>query len=128
MSKLVLIALGGALGALLRFALSALFYRQFGEAFPWGTLTVNLVGCFTIGLLWAFSEASVLPRTAEPFLFAGCLGAFTTFSTYGLESINLLRQGATSTALVYIFASNLLGLAFVVCGFLVARVFLLSSA
>ena len=91
--NLLLIALGGALGALLRYAVSGLAYAALSEAFPWGTLAANLIGCFLIGFLWTTGEHAPFSLAARTFVFTGALGAFTTFSTYGLESLSLLRDG-----------------------------------
>lgn len=88
------IALGGAAGACLRFFLSQLALQWFGKGFPFGTLTVNLLGSFGLGLLYALIEQGqievVLWRTG---LGIGFLGAFTTFSTFSLDSLLLLQQG-----------------------------------
>lgn len=122
MTKLLLIAAGGACGALLRYVLSGLTYRVLDETFPWGTLVVNVFGCLLIGVLWATSERVAFSPNASIFVFTGTLGAFTTFSTYGLESINLLRDGEIGLGLANIVASNLVGLAAVLIGFGVAHV------
>lgn len=119
--KLVLIAGGGALGALLRYAVSGLALRWLGAGFPWGTLCANLLGCFLIGLLWVLAERAALHPQANPFLFTGLLGAFTTFSTYSLESINLLRDGEVARGLLNIAMSNGLGLLAVLAGFACAQ-------
>jgi CrcB protein len=119
--KLMLIAGGGALGALLRHAVSGVALRLIGTGFPWGTLCANLLGCFLIGLLWVLSERVAFHPGARPFLFTGLLGAFTTFSTYSLESINLLRDGEVLRGMLNIAASNGLGLAAVLAGFACAQ-------
>ncbi len=125
--KLLLIAAGGACGATLRYGLSGLAYRLLGTGFPWGTLAVNLLGCFVIGFVWALSERLALDSRISPFLLTGLIGAFTTFSTYGLESFNLLRDGEMMRGLMNIVVSNLAGLALVVLGFACARLVLPSS-
>ena len=117
MQKLFVIAAGGALGAVLRYAVSGLAYRVFGEAFPWGTLVVNVAGSFAVGLLWGLSERALVPPRLAPFLFIGVLGAFTTFSTYSLETLNLLRAGKTELTLLNVGASNGLCLLAVYAGF-----------
>lgn len=121
MIKLLLIAVGGAIGAVLRYGVSGVAYRLFGETFPWGTLAVNLLGSFVLGLLWALSERTLFSPRLTAFLFIGMLGAFTTFSTYSLESFNLLRDGEIRLGLTNIVASNVLGLAVVLLGFVCAR-------
>lgn len=119
-----MIAAGGAVGALLRYGLGGLVHRLAGDGFPWGTLGVNLLGCFVIGFLWVFSEQNLLSSTFSTFVFIGVLGAFTTFSTYSLESINLLRSGELQMGLVNFFASNSLGFLAVLAGLLTARALL----
>ena len=124
MTKLLLIAAGGAIGAVLRYGVSGVAYRLFGETFPWGTLAVNVLGSFILGLLWALSERLPFSPKLTAFLFIGVLGAFTTFSTYSLESFNLLRAGDVRLGLTNIIASNVLGLVVVLLGFACARYFL----
>lgn len=120
MTKLMLIATGGALGALARYGLAGLTYRLLGEGFPWGTLVVNVGGCLAIGFTWAFVERAPAP-TLAPLLLTGFLGAFTTFSTFSLETLHLFRVGAVGPGLANIVASNGLGLLAVGLGFLLAR-------
>ena len=124
MTKLVLIAAGGAVGALLRYGVSGLTYQAFDATFPWGTLAVNVLGSFVIGLLWALSERVPFPPEVTTFVFIGVLGAFTTFSTYTLESLNLLRDGEVGLGLANIVGSTVLGLAVVYLGFIIARALL----
>jgi len=121
MDRLLLIAVGGALGALLRFGVSGLAYRLAGDGFPWGTLAVNLVGCLLIGVLWAAFERTPLPTQWSAFLFVGLLGAFTTYSTFALESMNLLRDGETVLALFNVVGSSIGGIVLAFGGFLVTR-------
>ena len=121
MTKLLSIAAGGALGALLRYTVSGITYRFMPHDFPWGTLCVNLVGCFLIGLLWELADNLIVPQSLKSFVFMGGLGAFTTFSTYGLETLNLLRDGEVRQAVLNIVVSNLVGLGLVLAGFILAR-------
>lgn len=122
--RLLSIAVGGAIGALLRYAVSGLAYDWLGSEFPWGTLAVNLIGCFVIGFLWQLFDSQSLSPNARALIFTGGLGAFTTFSTFGLESSNLLRDGQTRLALTNVAVSNLLGILFVFLGFAGARLLL----
>ena len=115
------IAVGGAAGALLRYLVSGWAYALLGEGFPWGTLSVNLIGSFLIGFLWRlFDQIAIAPNT-RTLIFVGGLGAFTTFSTYGLESLNLLRSGQYKLGLLNMLGSNVLGILFVFLGFVAAR-------
>lgn len=82
---------------------------------------VNLVGSFLIGLLWALSERVIMPPHLRTFLFIGVLGAFTTFSTYSLETAHLLREGEFGLALWNLMLSNGLGIILVLVGFTASR-------
>ena len=77
---------GGGAGAVARFLLSTAVQRTYGGTFPWGTLIVNLIGCYLIGTLWSLSGRVSLPFTLSVFLFAGVLGGLTTMSSFGLEA------------------------------------------
>jgi CrcB protein len=124
MSHLLYIALGGAVGALLRYAVMRGAALVATGSFPYGTLAANLLGCFAIGVLWTLSERFSFPPGAEAFVFVGLLGAFTTFSTYGLDAVRLLRAGEVVQGALYLAASNLLGLGLVVLGLAAARLVL----
>ncbi|MBI3875235.1 MAG: fluoride efflux transporter CrcB [Verrucomicrobia bacterium] len=90
------IALGSALGGVLRFWLSGVVAARFGEVFPLGTLVVNVSGSFLIGFIFTFtgSEGRVLfSPTARNFLMAGICGGYTTFSSFSLQTLNLARDG-----------------------------------
>ncbi len=121
MYKLLLIASGGAIGALLRYGISGFIYRHFTNAFPWGTLSVNSIGAFFIGILWGLFEHFQFSDSMRLFLFIGILGAFTTFSTFCLESVNLIRNGEIKYALIYIFSSNLIGILLVILGLFLTK-------
>ncbi len=121
MTKYLLLAAGGAIGTLLRYSLSGLTYRVIDGIFPWGTLFVNLAGSFAIGLLWGFFEIGNMSPNLRNFIFIGILGGFTTFSSFTLESFNLLRDGEIKYAMSNILASNIIGLALVFAGFFISR-------
>ena len=88
------IALGGAIGACLRFALSEWMLHLFGRAFPFGTLLVNILGSFVIGLLYGLLiTEQIAPNPWRIFIGIGVLGAFTTFSTFSMDTVLLLQQG-----------------------------------
>lgn len=122
--RLALIAAGGAVGAVLRYTVAGFVQQWTGSVFPWGTLAVNVLGSFVIGLLWALSEVAPLGPRWTPFVFVGVLGAFTTFSTYALESLNLLRDGEVRLALFNVVLHNGLTLAAVALGFFAVRLLL----
>ena len=116
--QLVSIAVGGAVGALLRFIIATAVQRGL---FPWGTLAVNLLGCFVIGLLFQLFETLPLPENGRLFIFTGMLGALTTFSTYGLDTVRLLRNGLPGWGVLNIIGNNVLGILFVLGGIWLAR-------
>jgi fluoride exporter len=96
-----LVMLGGAIGAAARYQLGGWAGRAFGPGFPWGTLLVNVTGGLLIGLLFARNES----EPARLLLGVGVLGGFTTFSAFGLETVQLFERGAVATALTYVLAS-----------------------
>ena len=121
MTKILLLAAGGAVGTLLRYSLSGLTYKLFNGVFPWGTLFVNLAGSFVIGLLWGFFDIENLSSNIRNFIFIGVLGGFTTFSTFALENFSMFRDGQIKLALSNILASNIIGIALVFAGFLLSK-------
>jgi CrcB protein len=112
MFKLFLIGLGGLIGALLRYSVSGLVQNWSKSiSFPYGTLAVNLLGCFTIGALSQLAETrGVLSPEVRSFVFIGLLGAFTTYSTFGNETINLMMDGENLLSLANIGLHLFLGL------------------
>ncbi|HWP82179.1 MAG TPA: fluoride efflux transporter CrcB [Bacteroidota bacterium] len=116
MQQILFIAVGGSLGAVARYGLSTLVYHSTGETFPWGTLVVNLTGSFVIGVVIELFDTAIIPTEWRSFITIGFLGAYTTFSTYTLETVNLLRDGELKLATFNIVASNLMGILFVVLG------------
>lgn len=119
--QLIAIGVGGAIGAVLRFVISGLAYNLLGQSFPWGTLVVNMIGCFLIGFLSRLFEDMVISPNLRVLILVGGLGAFTTFSTYALENVNLLRDGELGTALINITVSTVLGVIFVFLGIALAN-------
>jgi CrcB protein len=109
-------------GATLRYTLGGLVSRAASPEFPWATLVVNVSGCFVIGLLAVLSEerGPVSPST-RLFLMVGVLGGYTTFSTFGYETLSLLREGSHALAAANAVGQLLFGLAAVWAGMMVAR-------
>jgi CrcB protein len=106
---LVWIAAGGALGAVARSLVTGVLFTWAPGAFPWGTLVVNVVGSFAIGVLFvSLSGALWLHTIARPFLVVGFLGAFTTFSAFSIETLTLLDDGRAGIAVAYALTSVIL--------------------
>jgi CrcB protein len=119
--ELLVIAAGGALGAVSRYGLSVWVDGRLEGRFPAGTLMVNVLGCLALGALMAVAEthSAVSPRL-RLFLGVGLLGAFTTFSTLGVETLALLREGRPAAALISVGLNVALGLAAAALGHTVA--------
>ena len=122
MEKTLLISVGAILGANARYWVGIWASTRMGAAFPLGTLIVNVAGCFLIGLINGLSEGRT-PISSEMRLFAtvGFLGAFTTFSSFGIESVALLREGNLALTAVNVLGNLLLGFAAVVLGLFLGR-------
>ncbi|WP_428968699.1 fluoride efflux transporter CrcB [Sphingomonas sp. Xoc002] len=123
MSPLFLVMLGGALGSGARYWTGRQMLDAFGPDFPYGTLTVNWVGCLLMGLL-----AGVLARTGGAegwrlFIGVGVLGGFTTFSSFSLDTITLIERGQMTVALGYVALSLLGSLAALWAGLSITRIF-----
>ncbi|ULB12447.1 fluoride efflux transporter CrcB (plasmid) [Cereibacter azotoformans] len=103
LAQVGLVALGGALGGMLRYAISGLVARRWGESFPWGTLVVNVTGAAMIGTLAALilapGDHSVLRPSLWLVFVTGVMGSYTTVSSFSLQTLALLRQGETARAL-----------------------------
>ena len=122
MTRILAIATGGAVGALVRYWTSTAVHSRLGMAFPYGTLVVNVIGSLLMGFLYVW----LLERVAEgpalrAFLLVGLLGAFTTFSTFSLETLNLVESGQTAKALANILISVTLCISAAGLGVLAAR-------
>lgn len=119
---LLLIGLGGFAGAISRYLVDGVVAERTGGSFPWGTLAVNASGTFLLGLLFAMAtERAILPAEIRGPLMIGYLGAYTTFSTYLLESWRLVEGGAWGLALVNLGGSIAVGVVAVVAGLTIGR-------
>ena len=123
MMKLVCLGLAGAAGTLARFGLSEAFKKTFISAMPWGTWAVNILGCLLFGLVWVLAEErNMVSPEFRFFALAGFMGAFTTFSTYMFETVDLLRAGDMAYAAINLTGQNLAGFLAVLAGMAIARV------
>ena len=117
----LVLAAGGLAGTLLRYAIDGCVYRFVAPVFPWGTFVVNIIGSFGIGFLWQIFENAAVAPYLKTLLMIGVLGAFTTFSTFMLETLQLLRDGEYKLAVLNMVLSNGLGLLTAFLGFVAAR-------
>ncbi len=117
MLKILFLFLGGGTGALCRYTLSVIINKTHLSEFPFGTIVVNLLGSFLIGLLFGLTEFKPIPPELKAFVFLGFLGGFTTFSTFMLESLKLLREKELFLALGNILLSNVMGIVLVFVGY-----------
>lgn len=117
LAKFLIVMFGGGLGAVSRYGISLLTANAWGTRFPWGTLTVNLVGCFLIGFVFALADRSrLLTPDMRLLLITGYLGALTTFSSFSLETVSAARAGMHLQPVMNILVNNLGGLVCTILG------------
>jgi CrcB protein len=119
-STLAHVAIGGAIGAMARYLTGISLTRLIGHGFPFGTLTVNIVGSFLMGVLVVVLAETSQTRLA-PLLMTGLLGGFTTFSAFSLDAITLFERGQVGIAAAYVAGSGILSLAALVLGLWITR-------
>jgi CrcB protein len=117
----LLVAAGGALGAMLRYLLDSGVERLAGPGFPWGTFVINVTGCFLIGVVLNLVERGVLSARARLFFAVGILGGYTTFSIFSYESLQLISAGEPGGYALYAFGQLALGMVAVYLGVVLAR-------
>jgi len=122
--KMLMIAFAGALGTLARYGMTGMVQRMAGTStFPWGTVAVNIAGCFIAGLLWSLLNGKIqLDPGLQLALFIGFMGAFTTFSTFILETGHLVRQDAWLHAGANVLLQNVIGLGSMAAGLMLGRI------
>ncbi len=121
--QLIAIAAGGALGAVMRYLVSNGIYSWLGRGFPWGTMTVNVLGSLVMGLLFVLlTERLALGPQWRAFLLIGFLGAFTTFSTFSMETLNLLEGGEVVRAVLNMVGSVVICVGAAWLGVIVGRI------
>lgn len=122
MVKLGWLFLAGGAGTLMRYVLTGVVFQALGARFPYGTLIVNLAGCFIIGFLFALAEAKLaLSSDTRLYLMVGLMGAFTTFSTFILETFALMKDGEFFLSAVNVLGSVLAGLVVLYLGILLGE-------
>jgi CrcB protein len=122
MEKVLIAGAGGFLGTTVRYALGGVVYRFLPTSFPYATFLINVTGCFFIGLLGVIAEERLgLSPGARVFWMTGVLGGYTTFSTFGYETVMLLREGSHAAGVVNVMGQVGLGLLAVGLGAATAR-------
>ena len=117
-----LVAIGGAAGSVLRYLTSVVVQKYYAHVFPLATLLTNLIGCLLIGIFVGWLSKNQLPDSnLKWLLITGFCGGYTTFSAFGLENVQLLQNGNSAYALLYIAASVIIGLAAVYLGLLISK-------
>ena len=124
MLRLFVVAIGGAIGTLLRYLMGGLDYRFSGGVFPISTLVVNVTGSLAIGFLWGIVDRFNFSPNVRMFIFIGILGGYTTFSTFSLETFNLMRDGEYRIAFLNMFCSVILSVGAVFLGYFVSKTLL----
>lgn len=120
----LLIGAGGFAGTVLRYFTQLISYKFLSISFPYGTFAVNIIGCVLIGIFYAaFDRGSIASSEIRLFLTVGLCGGFTTFSAFSFETLELMKTGQPAWAFLYAAASVLLGLAAVLGGYFVTKVF-----
>jgi len=121
------VAVGGAIGAILRFLLSRFIGSTFSMVFPLGTFIVNMSGSFFIGFLYTIFDKIIATPEIRAFILIGLIGAFTTFSTFVLETFNLFKDGEILQGFLNIFLSQIGGLLSLFLGIIFARILMLGK-
>ena len=121
--KLLAVAAGGSIGAVLRYLIFFYFERQHTSLFPWATLIVNLFGSLVIGFLWGVFDRIYLPAGIRLLIFIGILGSFTTFSAYAFDIFSLYREGEFKLLAAYVLGTNIIGISLAFMGYYLSRIF-----
>ena len=117
MKSILMVAVGGAIGSVARYALSIWLKQSYTYSFPWHTFIINILGCVLIGMMYAFTKNLVESETIRLMVMIGILGGFTTFSSFGLESFQLYESKAYTQLFLYISLTNILGILGVFSGY-----------
>jgi len=121
LQPVILIAIGGAIGALIRYFTIIQLSFTIKHVFPFPVLIINLAGSLMIGFIWGYSEINYTSPDLRKFLMIGVLGAFTTFSTYSNDIVLMIRENKIAYAAIYILAHNILGVLLAFVGMVLAK-------
>lgn len=123
LKSLLIVGTGGFIGGAMRYLLSTYIKNMYGQTFPWGTLVVNLLGCFVFGIIFAlFSKHNSTDNTFCLLLTTGICGGFTTFSTFANESVQMIQNGNIGEFIGYMATSVIVGIALIALGYWIVKV------
>lgn len=123
MKIILAIGAGSFIGGILRYLVAKAVQSRFLLGFPFGTLTVNVVGCIVIGILYGLTDRDIVAPEWRLFLATGVLGGFTTFSAFSMETVMLFREGEPAYAIAYVIGSVGLGIAGTLVGYSLVKLF-----
>lgn len=123
LKSLLIVGTGSFIGGAMRYSLSTYIKNMYGQTFPWGTLVVNLLGCFVFGIIFAlFSKHNSTDNTFCLLLTTGICGGFTTFSTFANESVQMIQNGNIGEFIGYVATSVIAGIALIALGYWIVKV------
>lgn len=121
--SLLIVGTGSFIGGAMRYLLSTYIKNMYGQTFPWGTLVVNLLGCFVFGIIFAlFSKHNSTDNTFCLLLTTGICGGFTTFSTFANESVQMIQNGNIGEFIGYMATSVIVGIALIALSYWIVKV------
>jgi len=123
MKIILAIGLGSSIGGMLRYVLAESIQQKLQSTLPFGTFTINVIGCFLIGIVFGLFDRGNLSQEWRLFLATGLLGGFTTFSAFSMETVNLLRDGQYGSVMTYVAGSVVIGLLATFAGISITKIF-----
>lgn len=123
MKIILAIGLGSSIGGMLRHVLAESIQQKLQSTLPFGTFTINVIGCFLIGIVFGLFDRGNLSQEWRLFLATGLLGGFTTFSAFSMETVNLLRDGQYWSVMTYVAGSVVIGLLATFAGISITKIF-----
>lgn len=123
MKLILIIGIGGFIGTIFRYIISIGIQNKFLSSYPFGTFTVNIIGCFLIGIIYALSDRGNISVEWRLFIATGILGGFTTFSSFSNETVSMLRDAQYGFALLYVLSSVTIGILATFAGIFLIKAF-----
>ena len=123
MKIVLLVGLGSFIGGISRYLVTLFVQNKFLSSFPYGTLAVNIIGCFLIGVIYGFSDRGSMNPEWRIFLATGIMGGFTTFSSFSNETVSMLRDAQYGFAMLYVSSSVVIGLLATLGGIFLIKIF-----